>query len=61
MKRKIEQITAIPATDEHHALLLAICNDGTVWRKRLDWHWEKEESIPQDNEQQELDELKKGN
>jgi hypothetical protein len=31
MRRAI-QITAVPETDDRHAMLYALCNDGTIWK-----------------------------
>ncbi len=36
MKRKIVQISGFQGNTQYFAALVVLCDDGTVWRKRLD-------------------------
>jgi hypothetical protein len=50
--RKITQISAVGATEEHHGCIYALCEDGTVWRlvdhpQKEDREWKIYPPIPQ--------------
>jgi hypothetical protein len=49
--RKIIQITSIPATESVNPVLIALCNDGTVWGKSInpmyETNWFEVPNIPQ--------------
>ncbi len=36
MKSKIIQISVIAATKEYHDIIVALCEDGSIWNKPID-------------------------
>lgn len=49
-KRKIVQINILPESDNLNGSIIALCNDGTLWFRRVvEGYWDKFDDIPQDN------------
>lgn len=49
--RKIIQISTVPADKRTRAVIVALCSDGSIWKKSVDEKiWVLEKPVPTDQE-----------